>query len=139
MEKPISQLEIGSKWSQITIERWKRNITKLKIGDTHELENSFKHSQIGSINSLERIRLSYLLYGKFVDLGIGNGQGVSSIKGNREALAAAGIKGKKVGRHAKKWYSKTMYAETIVLADLMMKNYGISAQNTVLENIPEKI
>lgn len=139
MENPKTQHEIGSKWSQYTIERWKKNIIKQKIGDTHELSNSFKSFLIGSLNDLERIRFSYLLRGKFVDLGVGRGQKVSAIKGNREQLRAAGIKGRSEGRHAKKWYSKTMYAETITLADLMMQHYGISAQNQVLENIPEKI
>lgn len=111
----------------------------MKVGKSGDLARSFAFQLTGSANSVSIIRLAYSLSGQFVDMGVGKGQKIGSIKGNKEELRAAGIRGRKEGRHAKKWYSKTMYAETATLGDLFAKHYGIESQTVILENLPEKI
>jgi len=139
MDQTPNQYKLVEDFNRILIERWIKNIRKLKIGDTHELEKSFNSSVFGSTDSVNKTQFSYLLRGQFVDMGVGKGQHIGAIKGNKEDLKAAGIHGRSEGRHAKKWYSKTMYAESAVLAELLQENFGIRSQNTILENLPEKI
>ena len=139
MEQTPTMQKIVQDWARFTINRWKRNLHQLKIGDSGDLMRSFAFMMRGSVTDIQSVLMSYSLQGQFTDMGVGKGQSISAIKGNKEDLRAAGIMGRSEGRHAKKWYSKTMYAETATLAELMQKHFGISGQNAILENLPEKI
>lgn len=138
MEKPLnipSQHKVVSDWARITSERLGENILKRRIGKSGDLSRSLTYKVIGALNSPEKVILSHLYYGKFVDMGVGKGQRVGDIKGNKEILTAAGIK----GRRPKKWYSKTIYAETNKLADFLQQNFSIKASAVIKENIPSQI
>ena len=130
-----SLYKVASDWAKYTGERLGESILKKNIGKSQELIRSIKSNVFGGEMAPEKIVLSYLMRGKFVDMGVGKGQKLGDIKGNREVLAAAGLK----GRRAKKWYSKTIYAETNKLADILKNNYGKQATNMIKENIPSQI
>lgn len=108
----------------------------MRIGQSHELKNSLEFRVImGAGGDPEKIKFAYLYYGKFRDMGVGRGQTFGNVKGNAEAYRAAGLR----GRTAKKWYSKTIYAETNKLGDILANNYGLKGSTMVKESFPSKI
>jgi hypothetical protein len=132
----LTQKEVTKKWVEITIERFKKKIDNLKLIYSGNLKNSLVIHLISSANgNVERLKLAYLLYGQFQDMGVGRGQKFEDIKSNGEQIRAAGMK----GRSPKKWYSKTIYAEVNALADILMKQYGLQAETAILENLPTTI
>lgn len=133
--QPISPVH---EWAKYTIERWVGKITALKIGDSGALKASFQDFIESSANGdIERIKFMYLYYGAFVDMGVGKGQKIGETK--EAALERRLLGTRKGGRRAKKWYGKTLRAETLALASIMQQHYGIKATNHITETLPERI
>jgi len=137
-KKTIPSLnELANDWATYTINRFHEQLLKKRIGKTGSLKDSLAFRAIvGAGGDIEKIKMAYLNYGKFIDMGVGRGQALGNVRGNAEVYRAAGLKGP---RKAKKWYSKTMYSETNILADLLMNNYGIRAGEMVKESFPAQI
>jgi hypothetical protein len=127
--------EIADAWAFFTIKIWKEKITKLRIGQTGELETSFDNSIFGTAeNSDMVIKFQFLYYGKFVDMGVGRGTRINDIKENKTSRA---LYGKMLGnrRRPKKWYGKTFYAEVATLKEILAREYGHKGALVVYENI----
>ena len=78
----LSELEVAKKWLDITISRFIENMRKLRIQDTGTLMASFQKQVVGSAEGRLQLRLSYALYGKFVDMGVGRGMAAGVRKGD---------------------------------------------------------
>lgn len=120
-------------WAKITIQEWRKKLLRMKIGRTQALAASFKHHVLlSSGGDYAKIQFLYLWYGAMVDMGVGKGTALGGVKEN---TIARRLQGKKNGpaRKAKKWYSKVMYREMIILADILAKKYGDQLTFTAVE------
>jgi len=133
----FSQLEIADAWAKITVQRWQKNIRKLKIGNSKTLYNSFANDVIGAANGdLIKIDFTFQYYGKFVDMGVGKGTKLSDGKQSRTSRRV-GVNMLGGRRGPKKWYSRTLFAETMKLTEIMTEQYGNRGRFTVIENIDD--
>ena len=115
-------------WAEIVIKTWLQKIIRLNINYSHALYNSFVHHVITNANgNPERIEFAFNYYGKFVDMGVGNGIKLQ----DSQAFAAAGLN----KRHAKQWYSKTFYAQLQILKELLAEKYATKASQVILINL----
>jgi len=86
MQSPQSkryERELAEFWAKITIELWRKNLTRMKIGQNSSgnLYRSFKFKVIaGAQGKVDRIEFAFNYYGKFLDMGVGIGTRI----GNRE-------------------------------------------------------
>ena len=109
-------------WSQRTDERVLSEIKRLKIGVTRDLLNSVKSKVLELAADKLAIEMSFLGYGRLVDMGAGPGSVdrvsptiqsiVASVESPSTKRALLGIKRgrKKKARRAKKFYSKAVYS-----------------------------
>ena len=123
--------------AQITIKRWRKKIDRLKIGQhsSGELFRSFQYNVLASSGGdVQKIEFAFRYYGKFVDMGVGKGTTLSDQPMPRGMRR---LYGKLLGlkRVPKKWYSKTFYAETQKLLEILQKEYGHRGQIIISENI----
>lgn len=122
----VSELDVAKKWLDITITRFIDNMRKLRISDTGALMASFKKQVVGSAESRLQLTLSYALYGKFVDMGVGRGMGAGVRKGDDGYDRIRKTRGQ-LRRHTRKprnWYSREMSYQTKRLSELMLDLYG---------------
>lgn len=145
MESRTTTDKMVQQWAKITIDRMQRKIKIMKIGTTspswsHGLQNKLYNSLVSSIiyssnGEPEKVKLMYNYYGAMVDMGVGSGYRSNSLKERFHFNKLITHK----GRRPKKWYSKTMYAEVIELADLMMQQVGDRSIPVITEGLPNKI
>ena len=124
---PISPRQLALEWLDITVERFVANMRRLNIEHTGTLLVSFKKEVIGAAEGDQfRIRLSYALYGKFVDMGVGRGLGAGLRKGDDGYDRLRNSRGqlRRKARKARPWYSTEVYAQTKRLSELMLDLYG---------------
>jgi hypothetical protein len=132
--KQINLQQFTVDWASITIKRFAQSLVKKQVGGT-ALKSSFKFQIVSGADGPQKVIFSYLNTGKFVDMGVGRGVKLGDVKGNKALYKATGVQ----GRAAKKWYSKTMSAETKRLAELMSIEYGQSMIAVATEDIPNEI
>ncbi len=114
-------------WSDIVLENWLDNMHKLRIGYTFELENSIIYGiEHGSDKLPSAIEFSFMYYGKFVDMGVGNGVKLEDVKSGFHT------------RQPKKWYSKTFYGQTLKLSLILAQKYARIAAINLVEIISDK-
>lgn len=115
-------------WAEIVIKTWLEKIIRLNINYSHALYNSFAHHVITNANGdPERIEFAFLYYGKFVDMGVGNGVSKSE--------ATELVTGGQSGRRAKPWYSKTFYHQLQILRELLAEKYAMKASQVIMINL----
>jgi len=114
----------AEEWARITIERWENKIARLKIFRSGDLARSFEHHVIVNANgNPELIQFAFLYYGKFVDMGVGNGVKYDDVEGSN--------------RRPKPWYSRTFFAEIEKLKEIWAEKYGLKAQMTIIDTVDE--
>lgn len=127
--------QVVSDWAKYTIERLQKQITKKKIGVTGSLNYSLLYKLAAlSGGGVSSVNLEFNYYGKFIDMGVGRGQKIESVKSNREVYNLVGG-----GRRPKKWFSKTLYGEVAALADIMSTKYGEQGARVLKESIQQSI
>lgn len=99
---------------------------------TNELYKSFTGNVImGGTN--DTVKVSFLMYGRFVDMGVGRGGGVNeALYRKRVGADRSGIK-----RTPKRWYSKTKASQEKRLGEILAGTYGqgfIKLAETLLNN-----
>ena len=121
----LTPLEIADKWAFFTISIWKEKLVKYRVGKPGDpLSSSFIKSIVSTPDGeLVKINFAFKYYGKFVDMGVGKG---TSIGGVTENKTSRRLEGRKIGnrRRAKKWYSKTFYAEVATLKEIMAREWA---------------
>jgi hypothetical protein len=133
----LTQPQIADAWAKITVKVWKDKMAKLKIGNSRALMDSFIHEVISSFGGdLMKIEFAFKYYGKFVDMGVGKGVKIGSVK---ESATSRRLEGKMMGnrRRPKKWYSKTFSAEVMRLTEIMQREYLSKYVAVIMENISD--
>lgn len=122
-------------WADITLKNWLEKIKQKKIGQSGDLAKSFSRQLITSANGdVAKIKFAFEYYGVMVDMGVGGGTKIGDVKEN---MTARRLEGKKNGnrRRAKKWKSKSLYADVLALGELMGSKYAHLAAIGVAETI----
>lgn len=83
------------------------------------LRDSFNGSM--SMGGNDTLKIDFLMYGRFVDMGVGRGANMN------EALYRKRYGAKKTGvkRTPRRWYSKTKASQEKRLAEILASSYGI--------------
>ncbi|WP_375435102.1 hypothetical protein [uncultured Hymenobacter sp.] len=132
------ELELATKWLDITVENFVENMRKLRIKDTGALMASFKKQVIGSADGRLQLQLSYALYGKFIDMGVGRGMGagIRQKDDGYDRIRKSRGRLQRYERKARKWYSKEMAHQTKRLAELLSELHGTILISTVSDAMP---
>lgn len=124
-------------WAKYTIAKWKAELTKKKIGITHELEKSFTNSVTRKGAEIAEVILKFKMYGRFVDMGVGNGIKAYERGENRKSKSAAKRYGANLSynsRTSKRWINKIKVSQTYRLTELL----GEKASTAIIENFNNK-
>lgn len=123
-------------WARFTAHRLQKSLLKKNIGASGSLNYSILYSLVGAANGdINSVRHEFNYYGKFIDMGVGAGQKLESVKGNREMYSITGRK----SRAPKKWFSKTYYSETLELINLLSEKYAEQIPWVVKEEISQTL
>ncbi|GAB3232998.1 hypothetical protein GCM10027346_20630 [Hymenobacter seoulensis] len=129
-------------WLKFTIEKFRANIKKLRIGSTGELYQSFLGTLVGGAGGDElKLRLVYAIQGMYVDMGVGRGMGAGASKGSSDYNRFRNEKGK-LHRHvrkAKRWQSKQLAREQHRLGELMSDITGNTLIASVNMAVPNRV
>lgn len=119
-------------WARWIDGKLREKFQKMKIGVTEELINSLAYQVFNSsgLNDGE-YQLSFLEYGRMVDMGAGRGS-KHSITDNAKAYRDAG---EKKMRKPKKFYSKTTYGGLNRLMNSIINGYQPAIIDTLKESI----
>ncbi|SHL88083.1 hypothetical protein [Hymenobacter psychrotolerans] len=133
-----AQLKLAEQWLDITVTNFIENMRKLRIKNTGALMASFKKQVIGSASGRLQLQLSYALYGKFVDMGVGRGMGAGVRRGDDGYERIRNTRGqlKRRQRKAKPWYPKAIGYQTKRLAELMSELHGTLLISAVSDALP---
>jgi hypothetical protein len=86
---------------------------------------------------LARIEFAFMYYGKFVDMGVGNGIGMGEQWSGQERKRKYTGEKFSTKRHAKPWYNKPLWAETNRLFQILAEKYAIKGVVTIVENVSD--
>jgi hypothetical protein len=134
-----SQLDVALKWLDITVERFVGNMRQLKIHDSGALSTSFrKFATELADGDVVKLRLSYALYGKFVDMGVGRGMGAGITKKDDGYDRIRNGRGqlKRRTRKARPWYRKEIAFQLHRLAELQTELKGQVVLSTIADALP---
>lgn len=144
INQKINLKGIVAGWNPIAIERFQRSLQQKVYAEsprdskakrrrqsyasrrTMRLLRDWRSRLYGDKNGgLLGTQLSFLLYGRFVDMGVGNGIDAAEAKWKRTRK-----NGEPVRRRAKRWYPNTLGHETHRLRELLAQHYvDISLQS----------
>jgi len=111
-------------WADIVITIWLNKIDQLRINYTYQLADSFTNHVISHANGdIRRIEFAFNYYGKFVDMGVGNGVSIEDV----------GLSNRK----PKPWYSRAFYVEVKKLGTLLAQKYARKGVLSIVENIDD--
>ena len=130
------KLTVGA-WADIVEKIWLDKIGKLRLRYSGQLEESFKHEVItNAAGNVERIEFAFNYYGKFVDMGVGRGVKIGDV--NEQSISRR-LEGRGSGnrRAPKPWYSKTIFAERMKLAEILAKKYAHKGSIVIVENMDD--
>jgi hypothetical protein len=142
-----NERDIAEAWLRFTIEHFQANIKRLKIGATHELEQSFVGTLVSAAGGDElKLRIAYAIQGMYSDMGVGRGMGAGVTKGGgqtaegRDYNELRNSRGQlhRHQRRAKRWYSKQMAFDRRRLAELVSDLWGKTLIATVSTAAPEQ-
>lgn len=139
MSEQLTPQQLARQWLDVTVERFVANMRRLRIQDTGALMASFKKEVIGTAGADQlRLRLSYALYGKFVDMGVGRGMGAGVRKGDDGYDRVRNSRGqlRRRQRKARDWYATEMTYQTYRLSELLLDLYGRVALTTARDAVP---
>lgn len=120
-------------WARITIELWKKELRKKKIGITGDLANSFQREIKRQGAEIAEVMLKFKMYGRFVDMGVGNGVKAYERGTNRANSVANRRYGTNLassGRKSKLWLNKIKTAQAYRLGELL----GEKASQTLIKD-----
>jgi len=145
-----TQARIVEDFIRITVERFQKSIEKAGVSkERNILFDSFvSELQKGGSDTVERARIMFMKYGRYVDMGVGRGVPIGSAAAKadferyRYAKNTARFKRgqlKKYGRKPKKWYSRTLAGQIKKLSELMMEHYGIGSIQLLEEKMIKQV
>jgi hypothetical protein len=114
-------------WAKITIDLWQKELRKKKIGITDDLYNSFQKQVQRKGSEIAEIILKFKMYGRFRDMGVGNGLKAYERGSNKQDRTASKRYGANVGfsdRSEKRWLNKIKTAQTYRLSEILGQRAG---------------
>lgn len=114
---------IVDKWSQYFTERLRAAIKKHRIGVTGNLNRSIVRELKRTNGDVTSVLVKFAMYGRFVDMGVGNGLKAYERGSNKSLKSGArlGAKVSYVNRKPKRWYNKVGRAQLYKLRELLEK------------------
>jgi hypothetical protein len=123
-----NERDLAEAWLKFSLEKFRGNIRKLRIGSTQDLFNSLSGELVSAAGGDElRLRIAYAIQGMYVDMGVGRGMGAGVTKAAGADFARLRNERGQLHRHerrAKRWYSKQMGRETHRLSELVSELWG---------------
>jgi hypothetical protein len=123
-------------WARYTIEAWRKELRKKKIGVTNELYQSFTHQLQRDSNELLGVLLKFKFYGRLRDMGVGKGVKAYEVKNNTANQTAArqyGANVKFVSRKPGKWFNKIKTHESHRLREILAEKAGFAISTSVAD------
>lgn len=129
-------------WAQIVLDIWLERIEQLGIGLTWQLADSLEqHVKMEAGNDIGRVEFAFRYYGKFVDMGVGNGVKMSDIidQYTRSWQKRRVFTGNTTHttRRPKPWFTKVLWGQTSRLTELLAQKYGRKGVLTIVENVDD--
>lgn len=142
METPKSQRELAEEWMGFVFQNWQRQLKKLRIKSTGDLDKSFQGEVIAAANGdLLKVQLAYAWYGQMVDMGVGRGSKLGDQKENATSRRLIGrVKGNQ--RKPKQWYSKgrdSIGHQVNQLGNLLGEQAAIQGVEKIAGSIQERL
>jgi hypothetical protein len=117
----MDQTQTIQAWADYVIERWQLEIARLGINSSGQLLRSFTSTiTTQSGGNVDKIIFAYEYYGKFVDMGVGNGVKIGNPTSSRAP---------------KPWYNKVFYGQVKRLAEIMQEKYSNASAIAIVESI----
>jgi hypothetical protein len=123
-------------WARYTIEAWRKELRKKKIGVTDELYRSFTSQIQRDSKELTGILLKFKYYGRLRDMGVGNGVSAHEVKSNVANMMSAkryGANVKYVSRKPGKWFNKIKTHQSHRLREILAEKAGVTISTSVAE------
>lgn len=120
-------IELAEDWAHRTENLLLSEIKRLNIGVTDELYNSLSSKVVQEASGMVNINLTFLLKGRYVDMGAGRGYAkgkIETTRTNRERVTV---------RKPKKWYSKPFYGRLNALMGVTGAKLSEQAVASVIE------
>jgi hypothetical protein len=137
-----NERDIGEAWLKYSIEHFRANIKRLRIGVTNELDQSFSGDLVSAAGGDElKLRLIYAIQGVYVDMGVGRGMGAGVTKDQGADYRRLRNDRGQLHRHQrrqKRWYSKQMAYEGKRLAELVSELWGKTMIASVATATPDQ-
>lgn len=115
--------QVFDDWFAVTVKVLKTKIAKLQVMDSGQLYRSIDYEVPGASEFFNRGTLSFNLYGRFVDMGVGR----EFSRGNSGIVRSQ--------RKRKEWYSRLFYAQVMRLREIAQLQYGQAAAHTIVQQI----
>lgn len=130
--------QIAEDWLKFTLHDLAENIRKGKIIDTKTLLESLGGSIQAGGNDLLKARLSYAIYGKMVDMGVGRGMNAGVRRGQQGYEKKRNELGQLLvhKRRPRQWYSREIGKQKRALGQLMTRYYGRLAIAAATDELP---
>lgn len=125
----INLRQLLQTWAPDTAGFLTANIRKKGRMKSKDLLGSVQSSSRVNPNGISTLEVSYLMYGKFVDMGVFGGKGMNEQGSTVDRLG--GKKKKRLTKRQYQWYSKTMYGSMAWLEYKMMEHFGFEASAAV--------
>jgi hypothetical protein len=122
-------------WAKIVLEIWFQKMEQLQMYNyTNQLADSLTQHVISEAGGHQkRIEFFFLYYGKFVDMGVGNGVKIDASR----AMRSERRDDRYSTRKAKPWYSKPLYGQIARLRQIMAEKYAHRAAIAIIENVDD--
>jgi hypothetical protein len=121
-------------WSRYTIEAWRKELRKKKIGVTDELYRSFSHQLQRDGEALMGVMLKFKFYGRLRDMGVGKGLKAyerGSNKMNLNANKRYGTDLSAVSRKPARWFNKRKANQVHRLREILSARTTTAVSNSV--------
>ena len=126
----LETLDTLTSWMKRTELIFHREITRLRIGETTQLDKSIDQEVKQKSQTMLEGAFEFLMRGRFVDMGAGRGaRKLETREGNRQLLQ----KGK--GRRPKKWYSRAFWGRLNDLQGIM----GYRMMEAAIDSVKDPI
>lgn len=120
-------------WSRIFVTKLQDELKKKKIVDTGALMRSIQRQLQQSGDGVHGVIIKFHMYGRFVDMGVGNGLRAYERQFNKPNMAAVKRYGANldyVSRKPRRWFNKRKMAEIYRLRELLQRDL----ENAVVQN-----
>ena len=128
-------LEYVTEWARLTEERLQDRVKSWRATDTEALLNSIRLEVYERSAGLLGVDVSFLTYGRYVDMGVGRGHGRQAARVTREAYRERHEAAPRRVRRAKKWYGRTFYGRLNALSDVVATQLVDESIDTILTGV----